>query len=58
MAILSPKNDDETLPTMYEPKHSKKGKTRNKMEGPIPKKANEPPKRVNHNGNIKFPNPL
>ncbi len=28
------------------------------MEGPMSKKAKEPPKRANHKGNIKFPNPL
>jgi len=28
------------------------------MEGPMSKKTKEPPKRVNHKGNIKFPNPL
>jgi len=28
------------------------------MEGPTSKKTNEPPKRANHKGNIKFPNPL
>jgi len=28
------------------------------MEGPTSKKTNEPPKRVNLKGNIKFPNPL
>jgi hypothetical protein len=28
------------------------------MEGPTSKKTKEPPKRVNHKGNIKFPNPL
>jgi hypothetical protein len=28
------------------------------MEGPTFKKTNEPPKRANHKGNIKFPNPL
>jgi hypothetical protein len=46
---------------MKKPKHSKKEegeKTRNKMEEPMSKKAKEPPKRVNHKGNIKFPNPL
>jgi hypothetical protein len=32
---------DETLP-------SKKGETRNKMEGPMSKRTNEPPKRANH----------
>jgi hypothetical protein len=26
------------------------------MEGPTSKKTNEPPKKVNHNGNIKFLN--
>jgi hypothetical protein len=31
---------------------------RNKMEGPTSKKTNEPSKRVNHKGNIKFLNPL
>jgi hypothetical protein len=28
------------------------------MEGPTSKKTKEPPKRANHKGNIKFPNPL
>jgi len=28
------------------------------MEGPTSKKTNEPPKKVNLKGNIKFPNPL
>jgi hypothetical protein len=28
------------------------------MEGPTPKKTKEPPKKVNHARNIKFPNPL
>jgi hypothetical protein len=27
------------------------------MEGPTSKKTKEPPKRANHKGNIKFPNP-
>jgi hypothetical protein len=27
------------------------------MEGPMSKKTNEPPKRANHNGDIKFLNP-
>jgi hypothetical protein len=35
-----------------------KGKTMNKMEGPMSKKTNEPPKRANYKGNIKFLNPL
>jgi hypothetical protein len=30
------------------PKTKRKGKTRNKMEGPMSKKTNEPPKRANH----------
>jgi hypothetical protein len=36
----------------------KKGKTMNKMEGPKSKRTNEPPKKANHKGNIKFPNPF
>jgi hypothetical protein len=28
------------------------------MEGPMSKNTNEPPKRTNHKGNNKFPNPL
>jgi hypothetical protein len=36
----------------------KKGKLRNKMEGATFKKTNEPLKRANHKGNIKFLNPL
>jgi hypothetical protein len=35
-----------------------KGKTRNRMEGRTSKKRNEPLKKVNHKGNIKFLNPL
>jgi hypothetical protein len=46
------------LPTIIKPKHQKRGKTRNKMEKPMSKNANEPPKRMNHKGNIKFPNPF
>jgi hypothetical protein len=30
----------------------------NKMEGPMSKKTNESPKRANHKGNSKFPNPF
>jgi hypothetical protein len=50
----------ETLPIINKPKHphKKKGNTRNKMEGPMSKKTKEPPKRANHKGNIKFPNPF
>jgi len=40
------------------PRKKRWGNTRNKMEGPTSKKAKEPPKRANHKGNIKFPNPL
>jgi hypothetical protein len=36
----------------------KRGNTRNKMERPTSTKTKEPPKRVNHKGNIKFPDPL
>jgi hypothetical protein len=35
----------------------RKGSPRNKMEGSVFKKTNEPPKMVDHKGNIKFPNP-
>jgi hypothetical protein len=50
---------DETLPIINKPKHPKKrGNTKNKMEGPMSKETKEPPKQVNHKGNIKFPNPL
>jgi hypothetical protein len=35
-----------------------KGKIRNKMEGPTSKKINEPPKRTNQKGNVKFVNPF
>jgi hypothetical protein len=34
----------------------KRGNTKNKMKGPMSKKTNEPPKKANHKGNIKFPN--
>jgi hypothetical protein len=51
--------NDETLLIINKPKHPKKrGNTRNKMERPTSKKTKEPPKKVNHKGNIKFPNPL
>jgi hypothetical protein len=44
--------DDETLPIINKPKHPKKREnTSNKKEGPTSK-------RVNHKGNIKFPNRL
>jgi len=36
----------------------KRGRPRNKMKRPMSKKTNEPPKRVDHKGSIKFPNPL
>jgi hypothetical protein len=48
----------KTLPTINKPRHPKKGKTRNKMGAPTFKKTNEPPKRVDNEGNIKFLNPL
>jgi hypothetical protein len=52
--VISDYLDDETLPTINILKHRTNGKTRNKMEGPTSKKTNEPPKRANHKGNIKF----
>jgi hypothetical protein len=58
-APLTQTLNDETLPIINKPKHPKKrGKTRNKMEGPNSKKTKEPPKRANHKANIKFPTPL
>jgi hypothetical protein len=36
----------------------KEENTRNKMKGLTAKKPKEPPKKVRHKGNIKFPNPL
>jgi hypothetical protein len=36
----------------------KKGKEGTKWNDPTFKKTNEPPKRANHKGNIKFPNSL
>jgi hypothetical protein len=50
--------DDETLALINKPKQPKRGKTRNRMEGPTMKKTKEPSKMVNHKGNIKFLNPL
>jgi hypothetical protein len=58
LALLSDLNDDETPRIINKPKDKKKGKTKNKMEGPMSKKTKENPKKVNHEGNIKFPNPL
>jgi hypothetical protein len=56
---LIDKSIDETLPIIKKTKAPKKrAKTKNKMEGPMSKKTKETPKRVNHEGNIKFPNPL
>jgi hypothetical protein len=58
-ALLLDLNDDETLLIINKPKDAKKGgKTKNKMEGSMSKKTKENPKKVNHEGNIKFPNPL
>jgi hypothetical protein len=39
------KKYDETLPTISNQSTQKRGKTRNKMEGPMFKKTNEAPKR-------------
>jgi hypothetical protein len=51
---------DETLSIIKKKNQSikKRGNTRNKMKGPMSKKTNEPPKRANHKGSIKFPNLL
>jgi hypothetical protein len=46
------------MPIINKPKHPKEGNARNKMEGPVSKKTKEPPRRANHKGNIKLPNPL
>jgi hypothetical protein len=46
------------MPIINKPKHSKRGKTRYKMEGPTSKNTKKPPKKANDKGNIKFPNPL
>jgi hypothetical protein len=60
LALLSDLNDDETLQIINKPKDKKKkkGKTKNKMKGPMSKKTKENPKKVNHEGNIKFPTPF
>jgi hypothetical protein len=58
LALLSDLNDDESLPIINKPKHQKEGKTNNKMHGPMSKKTKESPKKVNHEENVKFPNPL
>jgi hypothetical protein len=49
------------LPIINKPKHPKKKggeNTKNKKEGPMSKKTKESTKKVNHKGNIKFPNSL
>jgi hypothetical protein len=46
----------ETILIINKSKHPKKGKY--KTEGPTSKKTKEPPKKANHKGNIKFPDPL
>jgi len=51
------KGNDKTLPIINKSKHQKKGKTKDEMEGPTSKKIKEPPKKANHKGNIKLPNP-
>jgi hypothetical protein len=50
--------NDGTLPIMKNQNTQKRKNTRNKMEGSTSKKIKEPPKKVNHKGNIKFLNPL
>ncbi len=52
MMMMSHANQIKTKAT------KKRENTRNKMDGPTSKKTKEPPKRVNHKGNIKFSNHL
>jgi hypothetical protein len=49
---------DETLTIKKNQSTQKRKNTRNKMKGLTSKKTNERPKRANHKGNTKFPNPL
>jgi hypothetical protein len=49
---VSKYDDDHT--NHKKSKHQNTGNTRNKMDGPMSKKTNEPPKRADHKGNIKF----
>jgi hypothetical protein len=49
---------DETLAIRNKPKHPKKGEYKEKNRRTPSKKTKEPPKRVNHNWNIKFLTPL
>jgi hypothetical protein len=55
---ITSKKNDETLLIIINQNTQKKEKTRNKMERPMSKKTKEPLKKVNHKGNIKFPNSL
>jgi hypothetical protein len=50
---------DETLPIKYKPKHPKKGEHKEwNGRTHVQEDQKNPPRRVNHKGNIKFPNPL
>jgi hypothetical protein len=51
--------NDETLPIINNQSTQKRGKTKNKMEGPMSKKTKEPPKKANHKKVTTHPsNPL
>jgi hypothetical protein len=47
---------NETLPIIKKTKAPKNEENNEKITRPMSKKTNEPPKRANHKGNIKFPN--
>jgi hypothetical protein len=52
-------DDDETLPIINKLKHPKKRIIQGtKWKDPCPRRQKKPPKRANHKGNIKLPNPL
>jgi hypothetical protein len=51
--------DDETRSIINKPKHPKKEEyEEQKWKDPCPRKQKKSPKRVNHKGNMKFPNLL
>jgi hypothetical protein len=53
-----PLYDDENLPIINKSKHSKRGNTKNKMEGPMFKKTKKKSHQRSHKGNIKYSNLL
>jgi hypothetical protein len=57
--ILSPKNDDETLPIINESKHPKKeGEYKEYKARTHPRRQKNHQMRANHQGTLKFSNPL